>query len=220
MPGLVHAELDGAPDRSYRHGLAPLLWIDSVRIQRSSPGGSFFLGAFSANMLLIPVLTVSDLFRSDAMTQRPKRRTILLATGAAALAAGCGDSGGDDSGSTEQTAEITETPGTGETGQDADPPEADGEELATTDEIPVGGGKIFKDEKVVVTQPEEGQFKAFSAICTHQQCIVANVEGGTINCTCHGSKYSITDGAVENPPATRPLPAEKIEVDGNSIRLT
>ncbi|WAZ20727.1 Rieske (2Fe-2S) protein [Streptomyces cinnabarinus] len=146
------------------------------------------------------------------MTSRPKRRTILLATGAAALVAGCGDSG-DDGGSTEQTAEITETPGTGES------PDAAGQELTTTDDIPVGGGKIFKDEKVVVTQPEEGEFKAFSAICTHQQCIVANVEGGTINCTCHGSKFSITDGAVENPPATRPLPAEEIAVEGNSIRL-
>lgn len=152
------------------------------------------------------------------MTFRPKRRTILIATGAggaAALLAGCGDSGDDDA-STEQTAETTETSGTGEA---TDAPEAGGQELTTTDDIPVGGGTIFKDEKVVVTQPEEGQFKAFSAICTHQQCIVANVEGGTINCTCHGSKFSITDGAVENPPATRPLPEEKITVEGNSIRL-
>ncbi|MGV9454310.1 Rieske (2Fe-2S) protein [Streptomyces sp. NPDC003635] len=151
------------------------------------------------------------------MTFRPKRRTILLATGAggaAALLAGCGDSG--DDASTEQTAETTETSGTGEA---TDAPEAGGQELTTTNDIPVGGGTIFKDEKVVVTQPEEGRFKAFSAICTHQQCIVANVEGGTINCTCHGSRFSITDGAVENPPATRPLPEEKITVEGNSIRL-
>ncbi|WP_328870339.1 Rieske (2Fe-2S) protein [Streptomyces sp. NBC_00287] len=140
------------------------------------------------------------------MTFRPKRRTILLATGSAALLAGCGDSGGDSGdASTDQTAETTETAG--------------GEALTTTDDIPVGGGKIFEDEKVVVTQPEEGEFKAFSAICTHQQCIVANVEGGTINCTCHGSKFSIADGAVENPPATRPLPEEEITVEGNSIRL-
>ncbi len=139
------------------------------------------------------------------MTIRPNRRTILLATGAAALVAGCGDSD-DDSGS------VSTDPTTGAT-------EAGGKELTTTGDIPVGGGKIFKDEKVVVTQPEEGQFKDFSAVCTHQQCIVANVEGGTINCTCHGSKFSIADGAVENPPATRPLPAEEIMVEGNSIRL-
>ncbi|WP_041820213.1 Rieske (2Fe-2S) protein [Streptomyces davaonensis] len=145
------------------------------------------------------------------MTISPKRRTILLATGAAALVAGCGDSG-DDSGSdsTEQTAETTESP---------ESPEAGGQELTTTDEIPVGGGKIFKGEEVVVTQPEDGEFKAFSAICTHQQCTVSTVSDGTINCPCHGSKYSITDGAVVSPPAPRPLPEKKITVDGNSIRL-
>ena len=155
------------------------------------------------------------------MTFRPKRRTILLATGAggaAALLAGCGDSGGGDA-STDQTGQTGETPETSGTGQATEAPEAGGEELTTTDDIPVGGGKIFKDEKVVVTQPEDGEFKAFSAVCTHQQCIVASVEGGTINCVCHGSKFSIADGAVENPPATRPLPEEKITVEGNSIRL-
>ncbi|MFE6363235.1 Rieske (2Fe-2S) protein [Streptomyces sp. NPDC057806] len=142
------------------------------------------------------------------MTIRPNRRTVLLATGAAALVVGCGDSGDDDSGST--TAETSETSGA---------PEAGGKELTTTDAVPVGGGKIFKDEEVVVVQPEEGEFKAFSAICTHQRCTVASVSDGTINCPCHGSRFSITDGAVANPPATRPLPEKKITVEGNSIRL-
>ncbi|MFI9770116.1 Rieske (2Fe-2S) protein [Streptomyces sp. NPDC052415] len=142
------------------------------------------------------------------MTIRPNRRTVLLATGAAALVVGCGDSGDDDSGSA--TAETSETSGA---------PEAGGEELTTTDAVPVGGGKIFKDEEVVVVQPEEGEFKAFSAICTHQRCTVASVSDGTINCPCHGSRFSITDGAVANPPATRPLPEKKITVEGNSIRL-
>ncbi|MGW0598230.1 Rieske (2Fe-2S) protein [Streptomyces sp. NPDC002776] len=146
------------------------------------------------------------------MTIRPNRRTILLATGAAALVAGCGDSGDDDSGSatTDRTTGTTETSGA---------PEAGGEELTTTDAIPVGGGKVFKDQEVVVVQPEDGEFKAFSAICTHQRCTVAGVSDGTINCSCHGSRFSITDGAVANPPATRPLPEKKITVEGNSIRL-
>jgi Rieske Fe-S protein len=83
----------------------------------------------------------------------------------------------------------------------------------------VGGGKIFKDEKIVVTQPEQGRFKAFSAICTHQRCTVSTVSDGTINCPCHGSKFEIADGAVAHGPATQPLPAEQITVEGNSIRL-
>ncbi|MFJ4370428.1 Rieske (2Fe-2S) protein [Streptomyces chartreusis] len=144
------------------------------------------------------------------MTNRPTRRTILIAsgaTGATALVAACG--GSDDSGGGDSASTTTTVPG-----QDGA-----GDKLADTADIPVGGGTIFKDQKVVVTQPEQGQFKAFSAICTHQQCLVGSVSDGTINCPCHGSKFKITDGAVANPPATRPLPAQNIVVDGNSISL-
>ncbi|GAA2765642.1 Rieske (2Fe-2S) protein [Streptomyces paradoxus] len=145
------------------------------------------------------------------MTHETTRRTVLLATGAtgaAALVAACGG-GGDGNG-----ADATSSP----TGQDATSAPA-GKVLANLDEIPVGGGKIFKEEEVVVTQPEQGQFKAFSAICTHQRCVVGSVSDGTIDCPCHGSKFKIADGAVAQGPATRPLPAEQITVEGNSIRL-
>ena len=90
--------------------------------------------------------------------------------------------------------------------------------LAATSDIPVGGGVVFCHQGVVVTQPSPGTFKGFTSTCTHQGCQVAEVTD-TINCTCHGSKFSIADGAVENPPAPRPLPAEEIMVEGNSIRL-
>ncbi|MET8605501.1 Rieske (2Fe-2S) protein [Streptomyces rubiginosohelvolus] len=137
-----------------------------------------------------------------------RRRTVLAAgaAGAAALATGCGSSDGDG-------------------GDDASPtPSAPGDatgraELARTGDIPVGGGTIFKEQKIVVTQPTEGDFKAFSAICTHASCLVSTVSDGTINCPCHGSKFSITDAAVEAGPATRPLPAEEISVSGGAIRL-
>ncbi|PZT69851.1 iron-sulfur protein [Streptomyces sp. SW4] len=143
------------------------------------------------------------------MTHSATRRTVLLTTGAAALAAGCGDGGGDGGGERD-------TPAASPTA----PRESAPRELARTADIPVGGGTVFKDEKVVVTQPERGDFKAFSAVCTHQGCIVADVSGGTINCACHGSRFGITDGAVEQGPATRPLPAEEISVEGDSVRLT
>ena len=68
--------------------------------------------------------------------------------------------------------------------------------LAETSDIPVGGGTIFADQEVVVTQPTEGDFKCFTAVCTHQGCIVSTVSDGTINCACHGSQYSIKDGST------------------------
>ena len=86
-------------------------------------------------------------------------------------------------------------------------------------DIPVGGGKIFPDAQTVITQPEQGEFKAFDSICTHQACPVASVTD-TINCDCHGSKYSINDGSVVNPPAPNPLPAKTIKVDGDTLTVT
>jgi nitrite reductase/ring-hydroxylating ferredoxin subunit len=91
--------------------------------------------------------------------------------------------------------------------------------LAATSEIPVGSGKIFTAQKVVVTQPASGEFKAFSAVCTHMGCIVSQISDGTIDCPCHGSQYSIKDGAVVSGPAPSPLPAEAIKVSGTSIIL-
>jgi Rieske Fe-S protein len=87
-------------------------------------------------------------------------------------------------------------------------------------EIPVGGGKIFADAKVVVTQPKAGEFKAFSAVCTHQGCIVAAVANGTINCACHGSKYDITTGQVKAGPAPAALPGKTATVKGDSVTVT
>jgi Rieske Fe-S protein len=69
----------------------------------------------------------------------------------------------------------------------------------------------------VITQPQSGAFHAFSAVCTHAGCTVGSVSGGTINCPCHGSRFNISTGAVVNGPATSPLPAVNIKVQGTSI---
>ncbi|MFJ5308833.1 Rieske (2Fe-2S) protein [Streptomyces sp. NPDC088350] len=136
------------------------------------------------------------------MTDSSTRRTVLATGAAAALAAGCSKygSGNDSSGSSSVKA-------------------SGGQELAKTSDIPVGGGKILKAQKIVVTQPTKDEFKAFSAICTHQGCTVSAVANGTINCPCHGSRFHIADGTVAGGPAPKALPAEQITVEGNSIHL-
>jgi Rieske Fe-S protein len=91
--------------------------------------------------------------------------------------------------------------------------------LAATSDIPVGSGMIFPAPQVVVTQPTAGEFKAFSAVCTHMGCIVNQVSNGTIDCPCHGSQYSIATGDVVTGPAPRPLPAKQIKVSGGSVFL-
>jgi Rieske Fe-S protein len=91
--------------------------------------------------------------------------------------------------------------------------------LGTTAEIPVGGGMIFTASKVVVTQPVKGEFKAFSAICTHVGCIMDKVANGLIDCPCHGGQFKITTGAVVAGPPPSPLPAKSISVEGGKIVL-
>jgi nitrite reductase/ring-hydroxylating ferredoxin subunit len=75
--------------------------------------------------------------------------------------------------------------------------------LVPTADVPVGEGVILHDQNVVVTQPSKGTFEGFTATCTHAGCPLANVASGTINCTCHGSQFSVTDGSnVTGPSGT------------------
>ena len=92
--------------------------------------------------------------------------------------------------------------------------------LGMASEIPVGGGKIYTSAKVVVTQPVKGQYKAFSAVCTHVGCLCNQVANGTIDCPCHGSKFKITDGSVVAGPAPSPLSAAPVTVTNGKVLLT
>lgn len=136
------------------------------------------------------------------------RRGLLLGTGIVGLTgalAACGNSEGGE--------ESSEGGGSGAQ------PGGNDQGLAQTSEIPVGGGKVFKEQGVVVTQPKEGVWRAFSTKCTHRGCDVDKVAGGTIQCPCHGSKFTIGDAGVTGGPAKGPLEAKKITVEGGWIKL-
>jgi Rieske Fe-S protein len=125
----------------------------------------------------------------------------MAAAGAAGLTvalAGCGSGDGDGDGGEASSGTV----------------------LGATSEIPEGGGKVFADAGVVVTQPKAGEFKAFSSKCTHQGCAVKDIRDGLIICPCHDSHFSATDGSVKKGPATKPLPSARITVEGEEIKLT
>src|SRR5688572_29496353 len=121
------------------------------------------------------------------------RRAVLRSAAVAGLAgvsvpllAACGDDGGSAGGTSTTSAPssaASSAPSSAAT-------TGAGAALGAVSEVPVGGGKIYDSAKVVVTQPTAGQYKGFSAVCTHQGCVVSSVTSSTIDCMCHGSKFS------------------------------
>jgi Rieske Fe-S protein len=152
------------------------------------------------------------------------RRTLTgalsVGPGLPVLAACSGDAGGvtatdPDTPSPTATGSATSTPDESPSPSAGPPVDA----FARTSDIEVGGGTIYPDEQIVITQPDKGEFRCFTAVCTHQGCIVSSVSDGNIHCVCHGSAFSIADGSVVNGPATQPLAAEPITVTGDAITL-
>jgi Rieske Fe-S protein len=165
------------------------------------------------------------------VTQEPQtdslaaRRGVLACVGLAGLAGAITACGGGSSSApaggagTTQAAPASTQAASGASAAGSSARGAAAGALATTGQIPVGGGMIFTSQQVVVTQPSSGEFKAFSAVCTHMGCIVNTISNGTIDCPCHGSQYSIKTGDVVGGPAPSPLAAKRIKVTGDSIFL-
>jgi nitrite reductase/ring-hydroxylating ferredoxin subunit len=141
------------------------------------------------------------------------RRSVLrgagIAVAAGATVSACGQ---DDPAPSAAPTSSAATP-TGASGGSG------GASLGAAAEVPVGGGKIYADAKVVVTQPEKGTFKAFSTRCPHAGCAVSALAGRTITCPCHGSAFSIADGSPTQGPATEPLEGKTVTVEGGNLSI-
>jgi Rieske Fe-S protein len=135
---------------------------------------------------------------------RPRRRTVIAGAGLGAVTAALAACSTDEKPAASSSSAPTEKPGSSAA------PSA----LAKTADVPVGGGLIVGD--TVLTQPTAGVFKGLSSVCTHAGCNVNAVTDGKIDCPCHGSKFNL-DGTVAHGPATKPLEAKAITVQGDSI---
>ncbi|MEV6324963.1 Rieske (2Fe-2S) protein [Nocardia sp. NPDC051787] len=71
-----------------------------------------------------------------------------------------------------------------------------------------------------MTQPNPGEFHAFSAICPHRGCAVKRIGDGRVICPCHGSAFRITDGSVATGPAEQPLARRSITVTPTELHIS
>lgn len=137
-------------------------------------------------------------------SQSAARRTVLR--GAAALAGAVG-------GGLAVSACSTETnSGNGSPAVPTEPVE-----LGAASEVPVGGAKLYREKKLIVSCPAEGQYKAFSAQCTHAGCVLDKIVKGEGNCPCHGSRFDVTTGKALKGPATDPLPAVPVTMENGTL---
>jgi nitrite reductase/ring-hydroxylating ferredoxin subunit len=150
------------------------------------------------------------------------RRTVLrgVAVGGLALPvlAACGSGDEADSPAEDSPSAAESSPAAEPSGSDSSGGSGGGTTVAVAD-VPVGGGTILAAEKIVVTQPAKGQFKAFDATCTHKGCPVKTIEDGQIVCPCHGSHFSIEDGSPTQGPATAPLGNKTATVSGDQVTV-
>lgn len=137
----------------------------------------------------------------------PTRRTF-LAVGASVAGVGVLAACGSDAPPADDGAAA----GSGET-------PAGAAALVALADVPVGGvvsATTAAGEPVVVSQPEEGTVVAFSAVCTHQGCVV-KPEGAELHCPCHGSVFDAFTGENLEGPAPRPLDAVTVRVEGSDV---
>lgn len=89
----------------------------------------------------------------------------------------------------------------------------------TGGDIPVGGGKFFKDAGIVVTQPQRGSYVALSTACTHEGQTLDRMTDGQLVCPAHGSRFDPSSGAATRGPAQTALPTKPVTVSGGKATL-
>lgn len=141
---------------------------------------------------------------------RPGRRRVLRAVGVAGVTAVGGAALGACGG-------ATSTDGARAGGAVSTGSAADGIPLG---DVPVGGGRVLSADRVVVTQPAAGTYKAFDSTCPHQGCAVSMVTEQGIICACHGSVFDATTGERRSGPAERGLTPRSVTVDGDELTVS
>lgn len=165
-------------------------------------------------------MTTHEDERSSDVTRRTLLRGATVGGIALPLLAACGGGDSTSSPGSSDPSSADDPRSSSAASSSGDPGGSSSGITVSASDVPVGGGTVLAKDKVVVVQPTKGDFKAYTAVCTHQGCTVGKVEGGQIVCPCHGSHFSIKDGSPVSGPAPAPLAAKKVTVKGSQISVT
>ena len=154
-----------------------------------------------------------------------RRRDVLEAVGVTVVAGVVGFVGmsalapaeGDDGGDYPSPGQEDDGPDEDGGERDEDEDSADGAVVARLADVPEGGGLVLTDRRIVLVRDGD-DVAGFSAVCTHQGCLVDEVADGEIRCPCHGSAYDARSGDVVRGPAQRALAEVDVDVrDGRVV---
>jgi cytochrome b6-f complex iron-sulfur subunit len=78
----------------------------------------------------------------------------------------------------------------------------------------------FGNKPVILLRRASGEFRAFSATCTHLDCTVKyRKDMGLIWCACHNGRYDLNGRNVAGPPP-RPLDEYRVVIQGDDILIS
>ena len=96
------------------------------------------------------------------------------------------------------------------------------EKVAKTSEIPQGDMMLVEvgGERILLSNLD-GDICAISEVCSHALAYLSDgwIEGDSVECPIHGSKFNLKTGAVSSPPATEDLPTYQVRLEGDDILI-
>jgi 3-phenylpropionate/trans-cinnamate dioxygenase ferredoxin component len=93
----------------------------------------------------------------------------------------------------------------------------------STSEVPEGTAhRVVLDGVPIAVVHTEGEWFAVSDICSHADVSLAegDVDGCTLECWLHGSRFDLRTGQPSGPPATTPVPVYPVSVEGDTVFVT
>jgi 3-phenylpropionate/trans-cinnamate dioxygenase ferredoxin subunit len=80
----------------------------------------------------------------------------------------------------------------------------------------------LEGEPVAIVCTDDGDFRAISDVCSHAEVALSDgeIDGDTVECWLHGSRFDLRTGKPLGPPATRAVPVYDIRLDGDDVYLS